>query len=140
MPLWHVYHPPGAYDPAHKQRLSTDITAFYTRVGLPRFYVVVLFHEVDADSFHIGGEPHGQAVRVVVEHIARHTQDPRRRRHTRETLAALLAPHTTERGLYCELHIDETPQDLWMIDGLTPPPPNSEAERTWARENRPLPY
>ncbi|MFF2617938.1 tautomerase family protein [Kitasatospora sp. NPDC058046] len=140
MPLWHVYHPPGTYDPGQKKQLSTDITGFYTRFGLPRFYVVVIFHEVAADSFHVGGQPHGAAVRVVVEHIARHTEDPDLRRRTREALAALLAPHTTDRGLYCEFHVDETPRNLWMIDGLTPPPEQSETEKLWARENRPLPY
>ncbi|MGK4578734.1 tautomerase family protein [Kitasatospora sp. HPMI-4] len=140
MPLWHVYHPPGAYTPGQKQQLSTDITQFYTSFGLPPFYVMVLFHGVAADSFHVGGEPNGAAVRIVVEHIARHTEDPRLRKRTREALATLLAPHTAERGLYCEFHIDETPRDLWMIDGLTPPPPGSDAEQQWARDNRPTPY
>ncbi|MEV7603007.1 tautomerase family protein [Kitasatospora sp. NPDC089797] len=140
MPLWHVYHPPGAYTPPQKKQLADDVTGFYTRFGLPRFYVMVLFHQVEADSFLVGGEPAPDAVRIVVEHIARHTEDPELRRRTRERLAELLAPHTTDRGLYCEFHIDETPQDLWMIDGLTPPPPQSEAERRWARENRPSPY
>ncbi|MEU3572312.1 tautomerase family protein [Kitasatospora sp. NPDC036755] len=140
MPLWHVYHPPGTYTPEQKRRLAVDVTGFYTRIGLPRFYVMTLFHEIAADSFHVGGEPSGTAVRIVVEHIARHNGDPQARRHTREALAALLAPHTSERGLYCEFHIDETPQDLWMTDGIAPPPPRSEAEQAWARENRPIPY
>ncbi|MFE6055876.1 tautomerase family protein [Kitasatospora sp. NPDC056446] len=140
MPLWHVYHPPRAYTPEQKQQLSTDITAFYTRFGLPKFYVMVLFHEIEPGSFHLGGEPSDSAVRIVVEHLARQTEDPELRRRTREALADLLAPHTTGRGLYCEFHIDETPQNLWMIDGLTPPPPGSEVEQLWARENRPSPY
>lgn len=140
MPLWHVYHPPGTYTPQQKQQLADDITGLYTRVGLPKFYVVTLFHEIDGTSFYIGGEPTTKAVRIVVEHIARHTDDPVRRERTSEALARMLAPHTTERGLYCEFHIDETPRDLWMTDGIAPPPSDSEAEKLWVRENRPIPY
>ncbi|MEV7929970.1 MULTISPECIES: tautomerase family protein [unclassified Kitasatospora] len=140
MPLWHVYHPPGTYTPGQKQQLAADITGFYTRFGLPKFYVMTLFHEIGADSFHVGDQPAHDAVRIVVEHIARHTEDPDLRKRTREALAALLAPHTTGRGLYCEFHIDETPRDLWMINGIAPPPSQSEAEQLWARENRPIPY
>ncbi|MBV6700185.1 tautomerase family protein [Kitasatospora aureofaciens] len=140
MPLWHVYHPPGTYTPQQKQQLAADITGFYTRFGLPKFYVVTLFHEVDASSFYVGDEPSRNAVRIVVEHIARHTDEPVLRKRTGEVLAELLAPHTKDRGLYCEFHIDETPRDLWMIDGIAPPPSHSEAERRWAEENRPTPY
>ncbi|MBD0695730.1 tautomerase family protein [Streptomyces sp. CBMA123] len=140
MPLWHVYHPRDTYSPEQKQRMAADITGIYTRFGLPEFYVMTLFHEIGADAFHVGTRPTQNAVRIVVEHIARHTEEPDLRRRTREALAAVLAPHTTERGLYCEFHIDETPRDLWMMDGISPPPTGSEAEQLWARENRPLPY
>ncbi|MGI5239282.1 tautomerase family protein [Dactylosporangium sp. CA-139066] len=57
-----------------------------------------------------------------------------------EGLSRLLAPHTVDRGLYYEFHIDETPRDLWMINGLWPPASGSEAEQLWVRENRPVPY
>ncbi|MFD8085947.1 tautomerase family protein [Kitasatospora sp. NPDC059722] len=140
MPLWHVYHPPGTYTPQQKKQLADDITGFYTGFGLPPFYVMTLFHEVAADSFYVGGEPAPDAVRIVVEHIARHMDDPDQRRRTRERLSALLAPHTKDRGLYCEFHIDETPRDLWMIDGFAPPPTGSEAEERWVKENRPSAY
>ena len=140
MPLWHVYHPPGTYTPQQKKQLADDITGYYARVGLPKFYVVTLFHEIDETSFYIGGEPSPTAVRVVVEHIALHADDPDRRKRISETIARVLAPHTTERGLYCEFHVDETPRDLWMMDGIAPPPSRSEAEQLWARENRPVPY
>jgi phenylpyruvate tautomerase PptA (4-oxalocrotonate tautomerase family) len=140
MPLWHVYHPPGAYTDAQKKQLAADVTGLYAGVGLPRFYVVTLFHEVDPSSFYVGGESSGTSVRVVVEHIARHTDDPAARLRTGEALHRLLAPHTTDRGLYLEFHVDETPRDMWMIDGLHPPPTRSEAEALWVRENRPVPY
>jgi phenylpyruvate tautomerase PptA (4-oxalocrotonate tautomerase family) len=140
MPLWHIYHPPGAYTPQQKQQFADDITGLYTRVGLPRFYVVALFHGVDQASFYIGGKPSKTAVRIVVEHIALKMEDPARRIQNREAIARLVAPHTTERDLYCEFHIDETPRDLWMMDGIAPPPFKSEAEKLWVQENRPIPY
>jgi phenylpyruvate tautomerase PptA (4-oxalocrotonate tautomerase family) len=140
MPLLHIYHPPGTYTPEQKQQLADDITGFYTHRGLPKFYVVVLFHEIDASSFYIGGEPSTNAVRIVIEHIARHATDPAGRKEISEALARLLAPHTKDRGLYYEFHVDETPRDLWMIDGIAPPPSRSEAEQRWVQENHPTPY
>jgi phenylpyruvate tautomerase PptA (4-oxalocrotonate tautomerase family) len=140
MPLWQVYHPPAAYTAADRQRFAADVTDIYVRAGLPRFYVVVLFQEIEGSSFLVGGETAGTTVRVVVDHIARHAGDPTLRRLTSEAVGRVLALHTTDRGLSCEFHIDETPRDMWMIDGLSPPPSRSEAERLWVRENRPVPY
>ncbi|MET9445590.1 tautomerase family protein [Streptomyces cinerochromogenes] len=141
MPLWTIYHPPGAYTPQQKQQFSADITGFYTRYGnLPAFYVVTVFQEIDADSFYIGGEPSATSVRIKADHIAVHTDDPDTRVRTRQILARILAPHTTDRGLYCEFHIDETPRDLWVLDGMAPPPLKSEAHQLWVQENRPVPY
>ncbi|MFG1949360.1 tautomerase family protein [Nonomuraea sp. NPDC048826] len=140
MPLWHVYHPPGAYSEQEKEKFAEDATGFYARFGLPRFYVVTLFHEVARGSFLVGGRPADDAVRVVIEHIARHAEDPGLRDRMNEALGRLLARHTLDRGLHCEFHVDETPRDLWMIDGLRPPPTGSDAEERWARENRPSPY
>ena len=140
MPLWQIHHPSGAYTPDDKQRFAADITGFYTQFGLPRFYVVVLFHELPEDSCFVGGEPAGKAVRITIEHIARHSQSPESRRRTGDALSGLIDPYTRDRGYYVEFHIDETPQDLWMIDGIWPPPARSAAEKLWARENRPIPY
>lgn len=137
MPLWHVYHPVDAYSAEQKRQFAADVTEFYTRAGLPKFYVVTLFHDIPESSFLVGGEPSDNTVRVVIEHIARHLTDPDRRRKSAEALNRLLAPHTLDRGLHCEFHIDETPRDQWMIDGMWPPPAGSEAERLWVSENRP---
>ncbi|MER7501427.1 tautomerase family protein [Nonomuraea pusilla] len=140
MPLWQVYHPVGSYTPEDKQQFAADVTDFYQRIGLPRFYVVTLFHEVEGASCFVGGEPSEGTVRVVIEHIARHSQDPAERGQASEAISRLVAPYTRDRGLYCEFHVDETPQDLWMTDGVAPPTSGSDAERLWARENRPVPY
>jgi hypothetical protein len=51
-----------------------------------------------------------------------------------------IGPFVKDRGYDWEIHIDETPIDFWTVQGLVPPPAESEAERLWARENRPVPY
>ncbi|MEU4233564.1 tautomerase family protein [Nonomuraea sp. NPDC026600] len=140
MPLWQVYHPVGAYSEEQKRGFAEDVTQFYARFGLPKFYVVTLFHAVPRASFLVGGVPSDDTVRVVIEHIARHAEDSGLRERMSEALARLLAAHTGDRGLHCEFHIDETPRDQWMIDGLRPPPTGSEAEQLWAQDNRPVPY
>ena len=43
-------------------------------------------------------------------------------------------------GLHWEFHVDETSEDLWMINGLVPPPGRSEAEKAWARANAATAY
>jgi len=39
-----------------------------------------------------------------------------------------------------EFRADETPRDLWMINGLIPPPHGSDAEQLWASENLAILY
>jgi hypothetical protein len=51
----------------------------------------------------------------------------------------LLAPCLDERGLDWELHVDETPFDLWMIQGHFPPRGGTADEQRWIAENRPCP-
>ncbi|MBB5918688.1 phenylpyruvate tautomerase PptA (4-oxalocrotonate tautomerase family) [Nocardia transvalensis] len=140
MPLWHIHHPPNTYSDKDKQDFARDITEFYTGVGLPAFYVVVLFIEVPETSFFVGGEPTRDTVRIVVEHLARHLDDPDLRTRSTRKLDSIMTPYTRDRGLHWEFHTHESPRDLWMIAGLIPPGPGTEAEKTWARENKPLPY
>ena len=140
MPLWNIYHSRDAFTDEQKQDFANDITRFYARLGLPDFYVVAAFHEVPESSFFVGATKADRTVRIVVEHLARHVEDPRRREKMAENLNAVMAPHTLDRGLYLEFHIDETPRDLWLIAGMRPPGPGTEAEKLWVRENRPVPY
>jgi len=52
-----------------------------------------------------------------------------------------LKPHIADRPeLEWEHHIYETPFDLWRVQGLKAPPPESEAEARWTRENRATPW
>ncbi|WP_067681231.1 tautomerase family protein [Nocardia miyunensis] len=139
MPLWQIYHPVGVYSDQAKQDFAADITRHYTGVGLPAFYVVVQFQELGESDFLVGGKPSANTVRIVVSHLARHIDEPRRRRRMTEFVNAIIVPYTADRGLHCEFHIEESARDLWMIDGLWPPDAGSEAEKAWAAANSPIP-
>lgn len=140
MPLWHIYHPANTYSERDKQDFARDITELYTSFGLPAFYVVVLFVEVGESDFYVGGKPSRHTVRIVVEHLARHLDDPEMRRRSTDRLDSIMMPYTRDRGLHWEFHTYESPRDLWKIAGQFPPPAGSEAEKAWARENKPIPY
>ena len=140
MPLWNVYYPVGAYSEEEKREFADRVTSLYEARGLPRFYVVTLFHEVDRGSFYVGGEPVDERVRVSIDHIARRTEEPALRESVRDRIGAVIQAFAAGKGLRWEFHADETPRDLWMIDGLVPPPTGSDAEKLWARENRAIPY
>lgn len=138
MPLWKIYHPKGAFSPLDKKELSGRITRLYP--VLPKFYVGIVFQEVDKDSFFVGGEPADRFVRIWVDHIARTFANDEIKARWIGMVEEALAPFVRDRGLDWEYHIDETPFDLWSIQGLRPPPPNSEHEKRWIAENKPSPY
>lgn len=138
MPLWKIYHPPGAFSREQKAELSAAITKLYAR--LPKFYVGIVFQAVEAEDFWVGGEPHGNFVRIWIDHIARQFPTPEARTRAVNYFIQALKPHIGDRGFDWEFHIDETPFDLWAIQGLRPPKPESEAENRWIAENRPSAY
>jgi phenylpyruvate tautomerase PptA (4-oxalocrotonate tautomerase family) len=140
MPFWKVYHPVGAFTADDKRALSERITELYR--GLPKFYVIVAFQEVAPDSLYMGGKPVDNFIRVWVDHIAR-SFPPDAKKMKAKWMAkaeAALAPYIKDRGRDWEIHIDETPFDLWHVQGMAPPPPNSEYEKLWVDENKPVPY
>ena len=104
--------------------------------GLPRFDVNVLFTELPKESFLIGGEPAEDFVRISIDEIARSVPDGAQALWMKR-IRKTVAPFTTERGLRWEVHIDDTPNDLWLLDGFFPPAQGSEDEKRWALENRP---
>ncbi|KAK4033681.1 putative oxalocrotonate tautomerase [Parachaetomium inaequale] len=143
MPLWSIYHPPSTFTtPASKQLLAADITSIYTRGGLPAFYVVVNFIPVPTTDTFIGGQnpsPDKPFIRFVADHIAIHLEnDKARMQRVMGSIDAALGPHVKEKGYDWEVHVDETPRGLWVINGLVPPPFKSEAEKRWAELNRPV--
>jgi hypothetical protein len=56
------------------------------------------------------------------------------------TLDELIAPFVKDRGHDWEISIDETPFDLWSLQGEIPPPFESAAEKRWIEENKASPY
>jgi phenylpyruvate tautomerase PptA (4-oxalocrotonate tautomerase family) len=140
MPLWHIYTPVGAYSAEDKKAMSAALMRIYVEAGLPKFYVNVLFHEVDEGNFFIGGEARNNFVRLVAEHIARQLPTTELRRKAMAFLEAQIAPFVKDRGYDWEIHIDETPFDFWQVQGLIPPQAESAAEKLWAAGNRPVPY
>lgn len=141
MPLWNIHHTPEVFTPSEKEDLAAAITDRYAAIGLPRFYVVVLFHEVAPQNFFIGGANATTAVRIAIDHIARHASDSAHRARIAEWVRATVAPSLARHpDLQWEFHVDDTSEEMWMINGLIPPPAQSEAERSWAEENRAAAY
>jgi phenylpyruvate tautomerase PptA (4-oxalocrotonate tautomerase family) len=141
MPYWKIYHPQGAYSREDKRAFSEAITEIYTEFArLPRFYVVVLFEERPPDSIWVGGEPANKFVRIAVDHIARTVDTPELKLMTMESIEAAIEPFVSERGFDWEVHVDETPFELWRTQGFVPPPPESPEEARWAEDNRASPW
>jgi len=124
VPFWKVYHPVGAFTAEDKRALSQRITELYR--GLPKFYVIVVFQEVAPESFYMGGEEAHNFVRIWVDHIARSFPPDAKKLKAKWMGWAekALAPYIKDRGRNWEIHIDETPFDLWHIQGMPPPPQN----------------
>lgn len=137
MPLWKIYHPVGAFTREDKHELSKRVTDIY-RI-LPKFYVSVIFQEVAEDSFFIGGEPTNKFVRIWMDHIARQFSSDKARASFIEAANRALEPFVKDRGLDWEFHIDETPIELWSIQGFRPPMPGTPDEQRWKAENKASP-
>ncbi|HEY8616413.1 tautomerase family protein [Phenylobacterium sp.] len=136
MPLWTIYHPPGAFSDVDKAELAEKITDVYGAV-MPRFYVGVVFQPLEPRNFYVGGKPADRFVRIVMEHIARSFPSLEASRRFIDRINAVLAPYIADRGYDWELHVDETPFDYWSINGHYPPRPDTDDEKRWRAENRP---
>lgn len=135
MPLLHFYHSPKALKQQDKQQIAQAFTDLYATV-LPRFYVNVIFHEIAPQNFFIGGEMVDDFIRVSIDHIARSFNSDEGRQRFLQACQQILSPYIEKSGLRWELHIDETPFDLWIIQGIKPPMPHSEIEQKWRTENK----
>lgn len=136
MPLWKIYHPVGAFTDADKAALAEKITDLYGTF-MPRFYVGIIFQEIEANNFYVGGKPVDRFVRFVMEHIARSFPDLAASRRFIDRINAIIKPYVEDRGYDWELHVDETPFDYWSINGIYPPRPGTEDDKRWRAENRP---
>jgi phenylpyruvate tautomerase PptA (4-oxalocrotonate tautomerase family) len=140
MTCWEIFAPENAYSEKDKELLSEAITSMYVDYAeMPEFYVVVIFHEKPTRSIYVGGKAVNNFVRVRIDHFSRHLETAEARAACMAVIEEKLAPLVKERGFDWEVHIDETPMDLWRVHGMVPPLPGSEMEKVWARENRPIP-
>lgn len=140
MPLWKVYHPVGAFTADDKKQLAERVTGVYASIPIPKFYVVLIFEEVAQDSCFVGGVPHDKFIRFKIDQIARTVPGPVLREWWIRTLDTVLAPFVKDRGYDWEVSIDETPCDLWSLQGELAPPFESVAEKRWVKENRASSY
>src|SRR3954451_23096120 len=139
MPMWHIHCPPDAYTAQDKQALAAAITDLYANfVRLPRFYVSVVFQELPADCFFIGGEPRDDFVRISIDHIAVSSEEKYQDSFMRR-INRTIDPWVRERGFDYEVPCDETPRGLWSVQGLKPPEWGSDEEKRWTQENRASP-
>jgi phenylpyruvate tautomerase PptA (4-oxalocrotonate tautomerase family) len=126
MPLWKINHPAGAYTAEDKKEFAEAITRVYDAIPIPKFYVVVIFDEVTADSCYVGGESHPGFVRIQIDQMAR-------------TLPGPVIREWWVRNLD-QVTINEALSDLWSLQGEIPPPFESVAEKRWVQENKATPY
>jgi hypothetical protein len=144
MPLWLVYHPVGTFeDDDSKRGLAEDVTKIYTGVGLPAFYVVMNFIKLPSNDIWVGGKKERDRpfIRISVDHIAVHLSgDKAAYRRVATSIDAAIKPHIADKGYDWEFHVDETERALWRVNGIDPPPHKSEMEKTWAKENRAVPF
>ncbi|WP_338466242.1 tautomerase family protein [Novosphingobium sp. ZN18A2] len=135
MPLWKIYHPVNAFSDVDKKGIAQAITSVYQNF-MPRFYVGVTFQEVSESNIYIGGEPHSEFIRISIDHIARTFQSVDLKITFFNRINTLLEPWIESRGYDWEMHVDETPFDLWTIQGHFPPQEGTPDERRWMEENR----
>ncbi|MDC8446371.1 MAG: tautomerase family protein [Nitrosomonas sp.] len=140
MPLWKIYYPAGAFTGDDKKILSKRITDLYAGVPIPKFYVVTIFQEIIEDSCFVGGELHQNFIRFKVDQIARTLPGPVIREWWIRKIDEIIAPFVKDRGYDWEISIDETPVDLWSLQGQIPPPFESLAEKRWVKENKASSY
>lgn len=138
MPLWRIYHPERFFSGDEQTQLASSITELYTNF-LPAFYVDVLFIPLAHTNIYIGGKPRNNFVRFAGEHIARKFDgDKARMTAMVKRFNLAVTPLMKAKDADWEVHIAETPFELWSINGMQPPPPGSEQEESWRAHGRPV--
>ncbi|CUA68947.1 hypothetical protein RSOLAG22IIIB_08200 [Rhizoctonia solani] len=140
MPMHRIYTTPGLYSPTEKKALAEAITKIYQGLGLPAFYVVVLFLDLPKDSFYIGGETNDNFVRFNVQHVAKAFPDKESKLGYMKAYEAVLKPFTADKGVDWEVNIDEADPLTWNINGMSPPAFGSEGHKLWVGLNKAVPF
>ncbi|KAK5175787.1 uncharacterized protein LTR77_000927 [Saxophila tyrrhenica] len=136
MPLWDIHTPVDFFSPTEKHSLAQSITKIYSM--LPTFYVRVRFTELPADSYFTGGKPESNFVHLQIWHLARQLHGTEQRQGFLRKVDEVLNPVMEAKGCDWEYTIDESPMDMWKLNGITPPEANSAMEKEWKRADRPV--
>ncbi|KAJ3952757.1 hypothetical protein N0V92_010789 [Colletotrichum tropicale] len=138
MPLWVFSHSKDAFSPDDKEALAQEITKVYTRIGLPAFYVNVQFFEMPAHDLYLGGARRSKFTTISIYHVARRFENELNQQRFLKKVDSILNPRLGGKGMDWEYFIQESPRELWKINGIVPPPSGSEMEKLWFRENKPV--
>lgn len=138
MPLWDIHGAPNLFTTEEKQHIAKSLSPIYTSAGIPAFYVRVRFIENQPANIYSGGESHDKLVLIQVWHLARTFQNDEYKQRFLNAVDKVLTPVMEGKGLDWEYFVNESPRDLWKINGMVPPMPGSEMEKSWAEANRPL--
>lgn len=136
MPLWDIHTSGPLFNPEEKQELAKKITQIYAL--LPAFYVRVRFTEHALGATFSGGEADTKFVHLQIWHLARHFQSTEQKQGFLKRMDAVVTPTMEGKGLEWEYTVNESPRDLWKMNGMVPPEANSEMEKEWKRVNRPM--
>lgn len=141
MPYWEVFTPVNAYTNDDKKAFSEAITkACVEFAQIPAFFVNVRFQEMPENTIYLGGESRTNFVRIVTDTIARQMPTSEERAACMDAIEEAIAPFTKDRDYDWEIHLDETPIELWRVNGLIAPVEYPELFAQWVIENRPVPY
>jgi phenylpyruvate tautomerase PptA (4-oxalocrotonate tautomerase family) len=103
MSLHRIYHPPDVFSTKDKQGLAERITVLYTAIGLPEFYVNVIFVPIEQDSLFIGGQPKNKYIRIVVQHLASQLHDEAIKKTIKDKYENAIAAYIKEKDYEWEV-------------------------------------
>jgi phenylpyruvate tautomerase PptA (4-oxalocrotonate tautomerase family) len=136
MPLWNIKHTPSLFSPTEKESVSKAATSIYKAVGLPAFYVQVIFEELPPQSIYLGGEEHKTYASIEIHHIARSIRDADTKKIFLDNVDKIFNPLLVKKGAKWEYFVSESERDMWKINGVYPPAAGSDEEKKWAEVNR----
>ncbi|KAN0091749.1 putative oxalocrotonate tautomerase [Hyaloscypha variabilis] len=141
MPLWVFTHSQNTFSPLEKKELAQIITNLYVKVLIPAFFVNLQFIELALSDIYVGGEGRSESLKytsISMYHPARGFDNDDSKKRFLDKVDSILTPRFQAKGMDWEYFIQETPRDLWRINGIAPPVAGSELEKEWFRLNKPI--
>jgi phenylpyruvate tautomerase PptA (4-oxalocrotonate tautomerase family) len=104
MSLHRIYHSPDVFSTANKQELAENITDLYRTIGLPEFYVDVIFVPIEKNSFFVGGQSKDEHIRIVIQHFATQLHSNEIRKTFVQQYEKAISPLIEEKGYDWEVN------------------------------------